>query len=90
MVEKRALLLEVEFKSNLWIKTMKKFARKLIKCFLTDEGTPVKRALVWRLYENLGKLKVKEIIIVLDSCFARGGEQERAGVNGTLTGGRGK
>jgi len=48
---------------------MKIFTGERIKCFLTAEGTPTNRAFLRRLYENLGKLTAKEVIIVLDSCF---------------------
>ena len=36
--------------------------------FIAETGYPIAR-----LYESLGKLKAKEIIVVLDSCFSGGG-----------------
>jgi len=36
--------------------------------FITETGYPIAR-----LYESLGRLKAKEIIVVLDSCFSGGG-----------------
>jgi len=36
--------------------------------FITETGYPIAR-----LYESLGKLKAKEITVVLDSCFSGGG-----------------
>ncbi|MCX5821628.1 MAG: caspase family protein [Deltaproteobacteria bacterium] len=38
--------------------------------FITETGYPIAR-----LYESLGKLKAKEITVVLDSCFSGGGSR---------------